>query len=89
MIDIKTRWNNVVDPQTWAARRASFVGKVRATKTVWFPPEPAQAGTKTATTTKRAARKTARSATKASRPATKASRPAEKTSRSAKKTTTA
>jgi hypothetical protein len=50
MIDIKSPWTSVTDKEKWAARGASFVAKAKATKLVWFPPKPEDAGT-TATST--------------------------------------
>jgi hypothetical protein len=54
MIDIKSRVQSVTDREKWAARGASFVAKAKATKAVWFPPEPVETGKKT---TKRATKK--------------------------------
>jgi len=70
----------VADREKWRARTASFVAKLKATKLVWFPPEPEKAGRATRATAKRttkkaaaksngAAKKTARSAKKVSQPA--------------------
>jgi hypothetical protein len=68
MIDVKGQLKGVTDRGTWAARRTSFVAKVKATKMVWFPPEPAETGKKAASTakktTKRAAKKTTGTAKK-------------------------
>jgi len=50
MIEIKNRWKRTTDKQRWAARGASFVAKVKATKVVWFPPKPVENGKKTAAT---------------------------------------
>ena len=71
MIEIKNRWSSVTDREKWAARGASFVAKAKATKVVWFPPEPVEAGKKAASTAKTAARKTTGSAKKATGSATK------------------
>jgi len=83
MAEIKGRLQGVVDKEKWAARGGSFMAKVKATKMVWFPPEPVATGKKAASkakrTTKRAAKKTAGAATK--RPA------AAKTTTGAKKVT--
>lgn len=80
MIEIKSRWNNIADREAWVARGASFVTKLKATKAVWFPPEPAEVGTKAATTAKKATtattKKTAGAATKATRGAQEAAKPA-------------
>ena len=48
MIEIKSRWKSVTDNEKWAARGASFVAKVKATKMVWFPPRPGDTGKKAA-----------------------------------------
>ena len=70
MIDIKDRWTSVTDREKWAARGGSFVAKLKATKVVWFPPEPVETGKKAASTakktTKRAANKTTGAARKKS-----------------------
>jgi hypothetical protein len=88
----ETRWKSVSKRAKWAARGASFVGKVKATKVVWFPPKPVETAKKAASTaedeTIRAA-KTTRSALKGTTGTAKkaASTPAEQTIRAAKKTT--
>ena len=68
MIDVTSRVKSVTDREQWAARGATFLAKVRATKAVWFPPAPVKSGTKAATTakktTKKAAGKTAGTARK-------------------------
>ena len=68
MIDIKSELKGVTDREKWAARGASFVAKAKATKVVWFPPEPVETGKKAASTatkaTKRATRKTTGAAKK-------------------------
>src|SRR5262249_21381012 len=78
MIGIKSRWDGVGDRQKWAARGATFMAKVKATKAVWFPPTPAETGSKTASTakktTKKATKKTAAAARKTAG-AKKVSRP--------------
>ena len=53
MIEIKSGWKSVTDRERWAARGASFVAKAKATKAVWFPPKPADAGKKAASTARR------------------------------------
>ena len=61
MTDLKSAWKSVTDREHWAARGATFVAKVKATKAVWFPPQPAETGKKAASgarkTTKRASKK--------------------------------
>lgn len=53
MIEIKNRWKSATEKRKWAARGASFVAKVKATKVVWFPPKPVENGEKTAATAKK------------------------------------
>ena len=64
MIEIKSRLKSVTDREKWAARGASFVAKAKATKVVWFPPEPVETGKKAASTAKKTAKKTTKRATK-------------------------
>ena len=68
MTDFKSAWKGVTDREKWAARGASFVAKAKATKAVWFPPQPAETGKKAASTarktTKRASKKTTGAAKK-------------------------
>jgi len=72
MIDIKSRWQRVTDREKWAARGASFVAKARATKVVWFPPEPVETGKKA---TKRATKKATGTAKKTTGTAKKVTNP--------------
>jgi hypothetical protein len=44
MFDMKSRLQTVANKEKWASRGASVMAKVKATKLVWFPPKPAQAG---------------------------------------------
>jgi hypothetical protein len=67
MIDIKSRVQSVTDREKWAARGASFVAKAKATKAVWFPPEPVETGKKT---TKRATKRATKKATGAAKKTT-------------------
>jgi len=60
MIDIRSGLGSVTDRGAWAARGASFMTKVKATKAVWFPPEPVESGKKTASAAKKATKQTAR-----------------------------
>ena len=76
MSEIKSRLKGVTDRGAWTERGASFVAKVKATKAVWFPPQPVETGKKGAST----ARKTSRRATK------KTAGAAKKTTGAAKKT---
>ena len=55
MIDIKSPLKSVTDKRKWAARGASFVAKAKATKLVWFPARPEDAGTTAASTATKAA----------------------------------
>lgn len=67
-MDINSGLKSVTDREMWAARGASFVTKVKATKAVWFPPKPVKTTKKAAATakktTKRAAKKTTGAAKK-------------------------
>jgi len=81
MSDLKSRWKSVSDKKKWAARGGSFVVKVKATKAVWFPPEPVGTGKKAASTTDKATKKAAKKAT------TKTTSAAKKTSSGAKNAT--
>ena len=63
MIEIKSGWKSVTDRERWAARGASFVAKAKATKAVWFPPQPADAGKKAASTAKKTTKKATKKAT--------------------------
>ena len=78
MIEIKSQLKSVTDREKWAARGASFMAKVKATKVVWFPPEPVETGKKAVST----AKKTTKTATK-----TATKRATKKTTGAAKKTT--
>ena len=64
MIEIKSRLKSVTDREKWAARGASFVTKAKATKVVWFPPNPAETGKKAASTAKKATKRATKKATK-------------------------
>jgi hypothetical protein len=77
MIDIKSGLKGVTDREKWAARGTSFVAKVKATKVVWFPPEPVETGKKAGATAKRATKRATKKSTGA----------AKKTTGAAKKTT--
>lgn len=57
MVDIKRGWKNVSDRGKWTARGATVVAKVKATKVVWFPPRPGNAGKAAASTTGKATKK--------------------------------
>jgi len=81
MIEIRSRWESVTDRERWAARGASFVAKAKATKVVWFPPKPVEAGEKAASTAKKATKKATKRTTK------KATGAAKKTTAAVKKAT--
>jgi len=70
MIEIKSGWKSVTDRERWAARGASFVAKAKATKAVWFPPQPAYAGKKAASTAKKTTKKATKKATGTTKKAT-------------------
>ena len=70
MIEIKRRLQSVTDRERWAARGASFVAKAKATKAVWFPPQPAAAGKKAASTAKKTTKKATKKATGTTKKAT-------------------
>ena len=74
MIEIKSGWKSVTDRERWAARGASFVAKVKATKVVWFPPKPVETGTKAATTTRKTTKRAAKKSTGAAKKTTGAAR---------------
>jgi hypothetical protein len=74
MIDIKDRIKGVTDTEQWAARGASFVAKVKATKAVWFPPEPVETGKKAASTATKATKKAAKKPSGAARKTTAAAK---------------
>lgn len=67
MIDLKSGLNSVSDKERWADRGASLVAKLKATKAVWFPPQPTKSGKKAASTAKRATKKSARKTTAAAK----------------------
>ena len=85
MIDIKSRWSSVTNREKWAARGATFVAKAKATKAVWFPPKPVDAGRKAGATAKKATKRTAKKTSGAAKKTTGAA----KKSGAAKKTTAA
>ena len=70
MIDVKGRWQSVTDREKWAARGASFVAKTKATKAVWFPPEPAKTAGKAASAAKKTTTRTAKKTTGAAKKTT-------------------
>jgi hypothetical protein len=82
MIDIKNRWKGLTDREKWAAHGASFVAKTKATKQVWFGPQPVETGKKVASTAKktttRATKKTTGTAKKRASAAKKATNASKK-----------
>lgn len=75
MIELKSGFQSVTDKERWADGGASLVAKLKATKAVWFPPEPTKSGKKATSTAKKATKKAAKKATKKStRKATAAAR---------------
>ena len=83
MIELTKPWKSVTDRQKWAARGASFVAKAKATKAVWFPPQPAETGKKAASTASKTTKKTTKKTTGTAK---KTAGSAKKTSGTAKKT---
>lgn len=71
MIRLDNQWKSVTDGEMWAARGASFMAKVKATKVVWFPPEPVKTGKKAATKAGKATKGAAKKSTGAARRTTK------------------
>jgi hypothetical protein len=87
MIDIQHGLKQVASRERWAARGASFMVKVKATKAVWFPPEPAKSGQRAATAGAQAASAGAQATGRTTKRATKkaAGKPASTTSGAVKK----
>jgi len=67
---------SVTDKGQWAARRASFMAKVKATKAVWFPPGPVGTGENAASTAKKATKRTGGAAKKTAKKTTAAAKKA-------------
>ena len=67
MIEIKSQLKGVTDREKWAARGASFVTKLKATKAVWFPPHPTETGKTAASTARKATKKTSKTASGAAK----------------------
>jgi hypothetical protein len=72
MIELKSGLQSITDKGQWASRGASFVTKVKATKAVWFPPEPS--GTQVASSAQKTAKKATRKTTAGTRKTTAAAR---------------
>jgi len=75
MIEVKSRWESVTDREKWAARGSSFVAKAKATKVVWFPPEPVETGKKASRTGRKAAKTTTGAAKKTTKGTKKVANP--------------
>ena len=67
---IQSGWKSVTDKEQWMARGASFVAKAKATKLVWFPPQPVDDGKLVASTAKKASARATRRTADAARKAT-------------------
>jgi hypothetical protein len=63
MMQLESRLKSVADREKWSARGASFVAKLKATKVVWFPPEPVETGKKGAANARKTTRKAAKKST--------------------------
>jgi uncharacterized protein YjbJ (UPF0337 family) len=86
VMEIKSRWSSATDREKWAARGASFAAKAKATKAVWFPPEPVETGKKA---TKRATRQATGAAKRTTGAAKRTTGAAKRTTGAAQKTTSA
>lgn len=62
MIQMRSPWERVTDPAKWSARGTSLIAKLKATKVVWFPPDPVETGKETAMAAKKATTRTAKTA---------------------------
>ena len=71
MFEIRSRLKSVTDGEKWVARGASFVAKAKATKVVWFPPEPVGTGKKAASTATKTTKSAAKKPTGAAKKTTK------------------
>lgn len=67
MIDLRSQLSSAADREKWAARGASFIAKTKATKAVWFPPEPVETSRKAAGTAKRTTRRVTKKASGAAK----------------------
>jgi hypothetical protein len=63
MSDMQSRLKSMTDTKKWTARGATFKAKAIATKEVWFPTGPTQAGKKSASKTKKTAKRATKKAT--------------------------
>ncbi|GAA1957990.1 hypothetical protein GCM10009798_16910 [Nocardioides panacihumi] len=88
-MELKSGLNGLTDRGRWSARGASFVAKLKATKMVWFPPDPADTGKAGAAAAKKTTKTAAKKSTGAARKSTSAAKKtgaAKKTAGTAKKT---
>jgi hypothetical protein len=85
MIAFTNLWDTATDKGRWSARGATFVAKVKATKLVWFPPDPKDSGTKAAATAKKATKKATKKGTSTAKKTT--GKPTKKAASTAKKAT--
>jgi len=63
MSDMQSRLRSMTDTRKWIARRATSKAKAIATKEVWFPTGPGQAGKKPVSKTKKTAKRATNKAT--------------------------
>lgn len=73
-MEIRSRLKSVSDREKWAARGGSFVAKAKATKVVWFPPQPVETGKKAASKAKKATKSAAKKTTGAAKKPTGAAK---------------
>jgi hypothetical protein len=81
MFDIKDRWKGLTDREKWAAHGASFVAKTKATKQVWFGPQPVETGKKAASTAKKTTKRATKKATGTAKKRASAAKKATNTSK--------
>ena len=81
MFDIKDRWKGLTDREKWAAHGASFVAKTKATKQVWFGPQPVETGQKAASTAKKTTKRATKKATGTAKKRASAAKKATNTSK--------
>jgi hypothetical protein len=68
-MDINSRVKNLTDKGKWSARGASFMTKAKATKAVWFPPQPVETSRKAGSTAKKSSKRAAKRTTGTARAA--------------------
>ena len=74
MIDVKSRWKSLTSTEKRAAGGASFMAKAKATKAVWFPPKPVEAGKTAASAAKKATKGATKKTTGAAKKTTNRTR---------------